>query len=518
MDLWKFFRTLDSRTFGFVWFWGVVSLLYCLVFTSIEFSDYPVDGFRSFLALVAQWGIVAVCTSGLIALLALSRWVFAFVFPAFCGFSAAIGYYQLSLGTGLTPTAIELAMVNGASMWLSLVDAGLMLSVIIGLLCGAMAAVARWKYVTLTRRTVMVSAVLGAVLMLLPFVVGRLYAPVMSRMPFAIYESTRVYLANRRNYEEHRDTYTHVPAQAAPMPPDVIFILGESLRADHLPQNGYTRNTMPLLNREPRAVSFPNLYSDATYTHTSIPVIMTGADSPDDERAYTSQSFVTLFRNAGYRTCWVANQEICSSYAYFAHECDSLVLTDNAVRSMYSYDSWMDTDMYPHLDRLLAGVTSPRLIILHSIGSHWWYRSHYADRHRRFRPDIGHKDISFLTHEELTNAYDNTIIATDEFLYGVLERVKGRNCIVVYISDHGESLGENGIYLHGQEERHQHYPACIVWWSEEYEHCFPDKTARIRQAAKERGNTSQIFHTLLDLGGIATPALVPSRSLAKDTK
>lgn len=270
-----------------------------------------------------------------------------------------MAYYQISIGTGLTPTAIELAMVNGTSMWLSVMSSGLVLSVIVGLITGGFLAATRWTAVKPTHRVSVAFLISGAFLTGMPFIVGRVNRPVMSRMPFALYEAPLQYIENRHAIEEERDTYNEISATATANPPDVVVVIGESLRADLLPQNGYHRNTMPLMSSDTSAVSLPNIYSEATFTHASVPVIMTGAPSPEDDMAYSSQSFVTLFKKAGYKTFWLANQELCNSYAYFAHECDSLLLSRNAAKSMYDYDLWQISIFISLLMRILGHLQIP---------------------------------------------------------------------------------------------------------------------------------------------------------------
>jgi len=241
---------------------------------------------------------------------------------------------------------------------------------------------------------------------------------------------------------------------------------------------------------------------------------MTRADSTDTESAYTQQSFITLFKKAGYSTSWFANQDLSDSYAYFAHECDTLVYC-NADFSLYSYDLWLDADMVPVFKTWVAGRNkAPVLAVLHSIGSHWWYKSHYTPEQAVFRPDITHKDVGGLKEEEIINAYDNTIVATDGFISSIINVVEDRNAIVFFISDHGESLGENGKFLHGTEAEPLHRPACFVWLSKKYKQIFPDKADALKEARMNRFTTDAVFHTVLDIAGIKASVLDKRFSMA----
>lgn len=507
-------RFLDKKMPLFV-FWAAVSLLYCLTVVAIEFHSVPVSNFHSFVLAVVKWLVSAVCASGVLMVLCSSRILFAVGFPLLAVFSSVMCYYALTIGISLTAASIEVALVNDATMWMTVISPILIAVIALSAVVSSAIAFYRWTRVRASRRTSLTALVLGLAVMFLPgYFFPRINASVSARLPFSIYYAFNDYFNNRRAIEENRDTYTNTPVTPATTPPDVFIILGESLRADHLPQNGYTRNTMPLLSRDTALISFPEVYSEATFTSASVPVLMTKADPADPAAPYNDQSFVTLFKKAGYSTAWFANQSISQSYAYFAHECDSLIYC-NGAKSDYSYDKWLDADLLPMISQWSGKAAGPKLAVVHTIGSHWWYKSHYTDRQTRFRPDISNKEIAASTAEQIINAYDNTIIATDEFLAGLFDSLRDRNAVVLFISDHGEGLGENGIYLHASDNEATHYPGCFIWYTPEYARHFPDKVAAARRGKDQRHTTEAIFHTALDLGALETPALDRSKSLLK---
>ena len=507
-------RFLDKKMPLFA-FWAAVSLLYCLTVVVIEFHSVPVSNFHSFILAVVKWLVSAVCASGVMMVLCSSRILFAVGFPLLAVFSSVMCYYTLTIGISLTAASIEVALVNDATMWMTVISPILIAVIALSAVVSSAIAFYRWTRVRASRHTSLTALVLGLAVMFLPgYFFPRINASVSARLPFSIYYAFNDYFNNRRAIEENRDTYTNTPVTPATTPPDVFIILGESLRADHLPQNGYARNTMPLLSRDTALISFPEVYSEATFTSASVPVLMTKVDPADPAAPYNDQSFVTLFKKAGYSTAWFANQSISQSYAYFAHECDSLIYC-NGAKSDYSYDKWLDADLLPMISQWSGKAAGPKLAVVHTIGSHWWYKSHYTDRQARFRPDISNKEIAASTAEQIINAYDNTIIATDEFLAGLFDSLRGRNAVVLFISDHGEGLGENGIYLHASENEATHYPACLIWYTPEYARLFPDKVAAARRGKDQRHTTEAIFHTALDLGVLETPALDRSKSLLK---
>lgn len=497
-------------------FWLILSVIYCLVVVSIEFSGVPVSDLYSVAVTGMQWLLVAFCTAGMLMFICSYKLIFAVAFPILFLLSGILCFLSLTLGVRVTAVSIEIAMVNNTAMWWSVVSPGLIGVVAACVAVSVFAVAYRLKKVTGGRKTSMIMCVGGLLIVMCPVLfVPRIKAPVGARLPYSLYFAFSEYLDNRKAIADKRDTYDAVQAVPCEAAPDVIFILGEALRADHLPFNGYSRNTMPLLAGDTSLISYPDVYSEHTYTYVSVPHIMTGMSSDEAPGAYDSQSFITLFNKAGYSTAWFANQDIGDSYAYFAHECDTLIYC-TADGSLYSYDKWLDIDMMPAFSQWYDSEDPrPRFALLHSIGSHWWYKSHYLPRHALYQPDISHKDVGGLSREELINAYDNTIVATDEFISTVTGLLKDRNAVMFYISDHGEALGEDGVYLHGADAEPIHRPACMVWCSERYKQLFPEKADAIRRGRMGRYTVEDVFHTILDVAAVNTPAMNKDRSFLK---
>lgn len=507
-------RSGRGRTVGFATFVAAVTVIFCAAVTTVEFSSVPVAGLRSVLILIPQVGAVVAATGAVVALLALNRVLFAALFPLFALIGAVVANYMLSIGVGLTPVSIEIALVNDAAMWLTVVTPSLL-----GWLAGAAAFAAaasfvRWRMVREPgrRRGALIAVGALALLILPPALSARVSGAVSARLPYAIYFATRDYLSNRKAVASERSNFATLDVEPPAVQPDIIFVLGESLRADHLPFNGYERMTMPRMSADTALVSLSHIRSHATHTYASVPHILTGCDSTMADSAFASQSVITLFRRGGYRTAWFANQDLASSYAYFAHEADTLIW-GNAARSVYTYGKWLDTDLLPSLGEWLASPAGkPSMAVVHTIGSHWWYKSHYPDSARNFMPDTPTKEISTLSREQIVNAYDNTILATDDFLARLTALLRDRCAIVVYISDHGESLGEGGVWLHATESEPLHYPACMIWFSDAYRRAYPGKVEALRRRSAQPAATDAIFHTLLDGAGLRTSALDRSRS------
>ncbi|MBR5147523.1 MAG: phosphoethanolamine transferase, partial [Bacteroidales bacterium] len=291
-----------------------------------------------------------------------------------------------------------------------------------------------------------------------------------------------------------------------------VFVIGESLRSDHLQINGYERETTPYLVKEDNIVMLTDIYTEACFTHTSVPHIMTQADSLNPQKAYNEQSFVTIFNNAGFRTTWIANQESVSTYAYFMNECDTLIYV-NGSKSVYTFDKWLDEDILPYLEDELQDSNPTQLHIVHSIGSHWWYNSHYTDEFERYKPVVMSRVVSSNTQEEMINSYDNTILYTDYFIKNTIDLIRDKKAILVYLSDHGESLGEDGYFLHGTDRPELHYPAAFVWYSDKYAQSFPDHIDNLKKNSGKRYRSDYLFHSIIDAADITTEYKNPQLSI-----
>lgn len=489
--------------------WGV----FCLTTGLVQFLGVPVADFYSAANAAVQFGIWAFCSLGAVLVISFNRWVFAVLFPILFTVCSVLCYFDLTYGTKLTAVTVEVTLLNATgAMTSTLVSFSLIAVTLLSLAFSVSLTVIRFRNVKEGKRQ-WLYGLAGIAILIIPTVAVKRIKPMLAaRLPFALYYSTKDYLANRRECLAIRDTYDSADVTADAGAPLVVVVIGESLRADHLPMNGYGRNTMPLMSRDSTLVSFPNFHTEFTYTDISVPHLLTRQRPDKQDAAYTEQSFITLFKRAGYKTAWFANQDISASYSYFAHEADSLIYC-NAQRSLYSYEKWLDTDILAPFSRW-AATGRPHMAVVHTIGSHWWYPSHYTDADMIFKPVIRHKDVGGLDGGEMVNTYDNTIVATDRFLYGLTRMLEGKNAVVFFVSDHGESLGEDGLYLHAADSPPLHNPALMVWWSPEYARLYPAVVEALKANRELPAGNGNIFNTVVDLGRLRTAAWDSTQSLA----
>lgn len=488
----------------------IITVAYALIFTLSEFSDSPYYNIHDFMVLAFQWVAIAVGTFGLLYLLSINKYIFAITFPLLVAFSTVLAYYRYTVNATLTPMTIELALINDLRTNMQVVSWQLVSLILLSLVVSVAIVWLRWKKISFTRPYIHLIVALGIIFMTNSFI-PQLKRPLTQRMPYSIYYNFKLYFEIRDVAAEHRETFTS-ESVANSDSLVVVFVIGESLRNDHLQINGYERETTPYLMEEDNLVSLIDIYSEECFTHTSVPQIMTRADSANPQRAYDEQSFVTIFKDAGFRTTWIANQESVATYAYFMNECDTLIYV-NGDKSVYTFDKWLDEDILPHLENELQDDNPTQLHILHSIGSHWWYNSHYTDEFERYTPVIKSRVVSSNTQEEMINSYDNTILYTDFFIKETIDLIRDKKSILIFLSDHGESLGEDGYYLHGADRPELHYPAAFVWYSDKYAQSFPDMIENLKDNSDKRYRSDYLFHSIIDAADITTEYIEPQLSI-----
>ncbi len=488
----------------------IITVAYALIFTLSEFSDSPYSNFHDFMVLAFQWVAIAVGTFGLLYLLSINKYIFAITFPLLIAFSTVLAYYRYTVNATLTPMTIELALINDLRTNMQVVSWQLVSLILLSLVVSVAIVWLRWKKISFTRPYIHLIVALGIIFMTNSFI-PQLKRPLTQRMPYSIYYNFKLYFEIRDVAAEHRETFTS-ESVANSDSLVVVFVIGESLRNDHLQINGYERETTPYLMEEDNLVSLTDIYGAECFTHTSVPQIMTRADSANPQRAYDEQSFVTIFKDAGFRTTWIANQESVATYAYFMNECDTLIYV-NGDKSVYTFDKWLDEDILPHLENELQDDNPTQLHILHSIGSHWWYNSHYTDEFERYTPVIKSRVVSSNTQEEMINSYDNTILYTDYFIKETIDLIRDKKSILIFLSDHGESLGEDGYYLHGADRPELHYPAAFVWYSDKYAQSFPDMIENLKDNSDKKYRSDYLFHSIIDAADITTEYIEPQLSI-----
>lgn len=257
----------------------------------------------------------------------------------------------------------------------------------------------------------------------------------------------------------------------------IIMVVGETARADRFSLNGYQRLTNPRLQHED-VVSLSNVSSCGTSTGVSVPCMFSvlGRKDFDKEKAKHMENALDVLSDNGVEILWRDNNSDSKDVATRMHYEDFKTPTFNTVCDA----ECRDVGMLKGLDRFVASKQGKDiLILLHQMGNHGpeYYRR-YPQAFEQFTPTCKSGELSTCTQQEIDNAYDNAILYTDYFLSEVIKFLKRYDntyeTAMLYVSDHGESLGEHGIYLHAAPymiapKEQTHVPA-IVWMGKHFDY------------------------------------------------
>ena len=316
------------------------------------------------------------------------------------------------------------------------------------------------------------------------------------------------------------------PLAAGARPPLVLLVVGETARSDHFGLNGYARDTTPDLAKR-NVLSYREVRSCGTNTAASVPCMFSPLGRVAfDQRTDNTEGLADVLQHAGYAVLWLDNQAggckgVCDrvpTVDYKALQAPGLCSGDGEC---------LDEVMLRDLDARIAQLPAERrargvVVFMHQMGSHgpaYYKRSPPADK--KFLPECTTNALQQCTHEQLINAFDNTIVYTDHFLASSIDWLKAHEAnwapALMYLSDHGESLGENNLYLHGLPYRfapdaQKHIP-WIFWLSPQYQRQSGITLACLAKWRDEKVSQDNYFHTVLGLLGVQTQAANAARDL-----
>ena len=257
----------------------------------------------------------------------------------------------------------------------------------------------------------------------------------------------------------------------------IILVVGETARADRFSLNGYTKETNPELRKQ-GVVSLTDVSACGTSTGESVPCMFSVMKRKhfDRQDALHIENALDVLAKNGVQILWRDNNSDSKGVAVRMQYEDFKSPTLNPVCD----EECRDIGMLSGLDKFITAKGSKDiLIVLHQMGNHGpeYYRR-YPKEFERFTPTCKSSDLKNCTQQEIDNAYDNAILYTDFFLSQVIDFLKKYDnqyeTAMLYVSDHGESLGEHGIYLHAAPyivapKEQTHIPA-IVWMGQHFDY------------------------------------------------
>jgi len=289
-----------------------------------------------------------------------------------------------------------------------------------------------------------------------------------------------------------------------------IVVIGETARADHFSLNGYKRKTNPLLEQQD-IINFTNAKACGTLTKISVPCMfyLGEYNNYSEKKARFQSNALDIISAAGVEVAWIENNSSCKNV------CERIKTTVLNTNDNDTYDELLLEQTVSFINNLKK---KKGLIVLHSMGSHGpKYYKRYPKKFEQFTPSCQINTPQDCSREELINAYDNTILYTDYILDSLIKilQKENLNSFLIYASDHGESLGENGLYLHGvpiqiAPKEQTHIPF-LLWHSDNYK-----KNNKITILDTKTNISHENFpHTILESLKIKSKTLQKDKSLIR---
>jgi lipid A ethanolaminephosphotransferase len=310
-------------------------------------------------------------------------------------------------------------------------------------------------------------------------------------------------------------------APAGRKPLVLFLVVGETARAADFQLGGYGRATNPRLAGLSGLVYFDHATSCGTSTAISVPCMFSHLPRAqfDVDQADRYTNLLDSLQKAGLAVEWRDNNAGCKGV------CARVIETSYPGKAdpvhcphSYCYDEVMLSDLPTRLDALKHDT----VVVFHAIGSHGpAYAERYPPQFETFKPACRSNELQRCSNEEIANAYDNSIAYTDYILSRQIELLQSRadrfDSVLLYASDHGESLGEQGIYLHGMPysfaPRVQKEVPMLFWASTGYVERTGLSMGCMRAHAHDAVSHDNVYHTVLGAMGVRDAVYDPAMDL-----
>lgn len=291
----------------------------------------------------------------------------------------------------------------------------------------------------------------------------------------------------------------------------LVLVVGETARARNWGLNGYVRQTTPELARIKEVVNFTDVDACGSSTEVSLPCMFSryGRRHYDAAAISSHQSLLHVLDQAGIPVLWRDNQSGCKGV------CDGLEtqrLHDAEDPAFCNGQRCLDEILLRGLLRSIQPGPGDRVVVLHQLGNHGpSYSERYPRQFAHYLPACNTAELDHCPRQQIVNAYDNALRYTDHVLASTIRLLQSQDhydAAMIYVSDHGESLGENGLYLHGvpypiAPEEQLKVPM-VMWFSPSFARAAElDLACLARQAGRPTSHDA-LFPSVLGLMQVAT--------------
>jgi lipid A ethanolaminephosphotransferase len=305
----------------------------------------------------------------------------------------------------------------------------------------------------------------------------------------------------------------------------LVLVVGETARSANWGLNRYTRQTTPELAGLD-VVNFSDVRACGTSTEVSLPCMFApvGRRDYDEDRIRHSESLLHVLARARVDVQWRDNQSGCKGV------CDGLPfdsVASSAPAALCSDGHCLDEALLVDVDRRLESLSGNQVLVLHMLGNHGpSYFRRYPSAFARFQPACESDDLRACSQQEIVNAYDNAILYSDHVLATLIRRLQAHadrvDSAMVFVSDHGESLGEHNLYLHGIPypiaPAEQTRVPMVLWTSTGFARTASLDAACLRQRAAQPASHDNLFHTVIGLMDVRTAAYEQSLDLTAECR
>lgn len=316
------------------------------------------------------------------------------------------------------------------------------------------------------------------------------------------------------------DAHRLVPVSASRRPRLTILVVGETARAANFSLDGYARDTNPELSKR-GVLSFSQASSCGTATAVSVPCMFldVGQHGYKDGLAKSREGLLDVLQRAGVAVLWRDNNSGCKGVCdRVPHEDVDHLHVAELCRSDECYDEILLHDLQAYLDK----QQDDTVVVLHMKGSHGpAYFKRYPPAFERFTPVCDSNQLDRCDRQSIVNAYDNSLTYTDHVLAQTIDLLAHNqqrfDSAMLYMSDHGESLGENGIYLHGlpyaMAPAEQTHIPMLLWLSDGLARSAAIDTDCLQQEREHAFSHDNLFHSVLGLMNVQTNAYQAGKDL-----
>ena len=485
-----------------------------------------VNGLRGF-AFAMGFGVIIIATLTLILSFLNWRWLLKPTLTVFFLSAASGGYFMMSYHIVIDSTMITNVLQTDTHEALDLMNWRMLISLV---LLGILPCWVLWKTPVKTLRLsqqVVSNTLSGVTAMIV--ILGSLLAIYQDFSSIMRNHTDLRYLVNPLNSYYaigmvaakpfQLDNHIFLPigqdAKVAGLKPKekptlLLLVLGETARMGNFGVNGYERPTTPELANED-IISLKGVMSCGTSTATSVPCMFSHLGKVNFEaRKNNYESLIDVLHHAGLAVIWIDNQSGCKGVC----ERTPHVLTKELTHTSLCHDGeCFDEIMLQQIDERIQALPAERrakgvVIVMHQMGSHGpTYYKRVPDDFKKFKPECTSNALQECSREQVVNSFDNTILYTDHFLGQAIQWLKKSEATsataLLYVSDHGESLGENNLYLHGLPYRIAPYVQkrvpWITWWSSTFENQSGLSWRCLKNKTETAFTHDNYFHSVLGL-------------------